>query len=234
MLSRRTAPCACIRKLITEGSPACPRNPAAGYPRALQPAVPEQIPRTCRPAMYRPGGGPDSEHAAEYQGASARPCYSYCMISPIRGNFPAPGVQVPPRTHQDERLTCGYAMGRHSPELGTGCFRRSGPWGAIRSRLRNDNGHRRPDRLADLRVRRGWMPVSGSRAYTHWPTAATPSTPQTRHYSERRHVGFPAKAQIAEYDRLLVGCRGSKLSADRPFRRLHGASNIDSGAAHIR
>jgi len=38
--------------------------PLTPIPARLQSAVRAQIPRTCRPATYRPGGGPNSEHAA--------------------------------------------------------------------------------------------------------------------------------------------------------------------------
>jgi hypothetical protein len=52
-------------------------------------------------------------------------CYLYCMISPIRGNFPSMGVQVPPRTHMqlsDLGLSaCRYRTGKMR--------RRSQPWG---------------------------------------------------------------------------------------------------------
>ena len=55
----------------------------------------KQMNRTCRPAMYRPGGEPDSEHAAEYPGVSAP------FLSPLLHDFPIRGdrtgfcVQVP-------------------------------------------------------------------------------------------------------------------------------------------
>ena len=45
----------------------------------------KQMNRTCRPAMYRPGGEPDSEHAAEYPGVSAP------FLLPLLHDFPDPG-----------------------------------------------------------------------------------------------------------------------------------------------
>jgi hypothetical protein len=77
--------------------------------------------------------------------------YRGSMISPIRGDFTGFRVQVPPRTHHDERLTCGYAMGRHSPESGTRLFLQVRTMGVqVGSRLRNDNSHRQPARRADF------------------------------------------------------------------------------------
>jgi hypothetical protein len=50
---------------------------------------------TYRPAAYRAGKGRNSEHAVERPTHPPRLCYSYFMISPNRGNFTDPGVQVP-------------------------------------------------------------------------------------------------------------------------------------------
>jgi hypothetical protein len=59
-------------------------------------------------------------------------------------------LRVGPRAHHDELLTCKYAMGRHSPESGTWLFPQVRTMGVqVRSRLRNDNSHRQPYRLAD-------------------------------------------------------------------------------------
>src|SRR2546430_2959659 len=86
VLSCRTAPCAYVPKLITEGSPACPRSPAAGYPRALQPAAREQMPASAT----QPGTGQVAGQMANtLRNSRVRPprlCYLYCMISPIRGD----------------------------------------------------------------------------------------------------------------------------------------------------
>lgn len=43
-----------------------------------------------------PGGSINSEHAAEYPGTHVCSCYSYCMISPNRGDFTGFCVQSPP------------------------------------------------------------------------------------------------------------------------------------------
>jgi len=45
----------------------------------------KQMARTCRPAMHRPGGRPDSEHLAEYPGAFAP------ILLPLLHDFPDPG-----------------------------------------------------------------------------------------------------------------------------------------------
>ncbi len=95
VLSCRTAPCAYVPKLITEGSPACPRSPAAGYPRALRPAAREQMPASA--AQPRTAQVAD-KIANTPQNTRVRPprsCYSYCMISPTRGNRTGFRVQVP-------------------------------------------------------------------------------------------------------------------------------------------
>src|SRR4029077_13850346 len=52
-------------------------------------------PALAAPAMHRPGGGLNSEHAAEYPGALiSRSSYLCCMISPIRGDLTGFRVQV--------------------------------------------------------------------------------------------------------------------------------------------
>jgi len=154
------------------------------------------------------------------------------MISPIRGDFTGFRVQVPPRTHRDHDLTCGYAIGEHSPESGARLFLQVRTMGVqVGSRLRNGNSHRQPTGLRILRdVHKREVVASG----IHWgehavagcqlpgsrtaqrPTSATSSTPQTRHRSERRHIGFPAKAHIAGYTRLT--CPGANHPASGPCR----------------
>ena len=146
---------------------------------------------------------------------------------PVKGM----GVQVPPRTHRDHDLTCGYAIGEHSPESGARLFPQ------VRTRgvqIGPDCGTvtaivNRPacgfcvactsEKSWPLevtgRTRRGWIPVSGSRTAQR-PTSATSSTLQTRHRSERRHIGFPAKAHIAGYTRLT--CPGANHPASGPCR----------------
>ena len=162
------------------GQPALPAQPQQpGFRGALQPAVREQMPGP----IAQPCTSQVADQIANTpQNTRVRPPasgYSYCMISPIRGDFTGFRVQVPPRTHHDERLTCGYVMGRHSSESGTGCFRRSGPWGfksgpgcgtatAIVSqtdlRILRDVPSRKPWPVEDAgRMRRGWMLVSGTR-----------------------------------------------------------------------
>ena len=72
------------------------------------------------------------------------------------------------------------------------------------------------------RTRRGWMPVSG-RAYCATADFGTSSTPQTRHRSERRHIGFPAKAHISPVTR---GGHVQGLITPRPGRAgFHPASS---------
>ena len=142
---------------------------------------------------------------------------------PVKGM----GVQVPPRTHRDHDLTCGYAIGEHSPESGARLFLQVRTMGVqVGSRLRNGNSHRQPTGLRILRdVHKREVVASG----IHWgehavagcqlpgsrtaqrPTSATPSTPQTRHRSERRHIGFPAKATYRRLHALI--CPGANHPA---------------------
>src|SRR5271165_7123411 len=98
MLSCRTAPCACVPKLDTEVSPALPAQPSCRYLRALQSPVQEQMPA---PAAQPCTGQVVDEIANTPRNGRVRPpqsCYSYCMISPIRGDRTEIRVQVPPRT----------------------------------------------------------------------------------------------------------------------------------------
>ena len=61
------------------------------------------------------------------------------------------GVRVPPRTHHEERLTCGYTMGRYSSDSGTRLFPQVRIMGVqVGARLRNGNTHRQPDGPADF------------------------------------------------------------------------------------
>jgi hypothetical protein len=71
-------------KLITEGSPVCPRSPAAGTRGALQPAVREQMPDLPH-SHVRARQRPNSEHAAEWPGSSAR------IVLVLLHDFPDPG-----------------------------------------------------------------------------------------------------------------------------------------------
>jgi hypothetical protein len=63
-----------------------------------------------------------------------RVCYSYCMISPIRGNFTGIRVQVPPRTRQNPITACLRACGivtRAQPAAAAGDVPLSGLLSAI-------------------------------------------------------------------------------------------------------
>ena len=160
--------------------------------------------------MHRPGGGPATLWDTGMRPLRSR--YSYRMISPIRGDFTGFRVQVPPRTHHDQPLTCGYAMGRHSPELAQGCFCRSGPWGfksgpgcgtitAIVSQtdlqILRDAPSGKPWPAEDTgRMRRGWILVSGSRT-CRTPADCGHPVDATGHPGERRHVGFPREGATA-------------------------------------
>ena len=84
----------CVAPFITKAARSSPRSPAAEHPqgtaaadggRAVQSAVREQMPRTFRPAMHRPGREPDSEHAVEYPGTSA------AVLLLLLYDFPDPG-----------------------------------------------------------------------------------------------------------------------------------------------
>ena len=74
----------------------CTRMPACVGEDAL---LRGQMFRTCRSVVHRPGSGPDSEHAAEYPGASAP------AVLLLLHDFPDPGrshrfpCSSPPRTH---------------------------------------------------------------------------------------------------------------------------------------
>jgi hypothetical protein len=82
------------------------------------------------PPRTSPAVGPGSRTQREMPGACGhRRLSSTYGNFPKLGKFPAFRGSSPPRTHHDERLTCGYAMGWYSPESGQDCFRRSGPWG---------------------------------------------------------------------------------------------------------
>jgi hypothetical protein len=72
-------------KLIMEGGPVCPRSPAAGYPRGAAASGAGAHARTWHIATYEPGSGPDSEHAAEWPGASA------ALALLLLHDFPDPG-----------------------------------------------------------------------------------------------------------------------------------------------
>jgi hypothetical protein len=65
----------------------------------LQSAVRRSYPRTCRPATYKPGDGPSSEHATDYPGAATR--------LGLLHDFPDPG-----RFHR-------AAIGRHAEAVTT-------------------------------------------------------------------------------------------------------------------
>jgi hypothetical protein len=56
-------------------------------------------PRTCPSAVQKPGSDQITNTPQNTRVRLPASCYSYCMISPIRGNFTGFGVQVPPRTH---------------------------------------------------------------------------------------------------------------------------------------
>ena len=90
---------------------------------------------------------------------------------PVKGM----GVQVPPRTHRDHDLTCGYAIGEHSPESGARLFPQVRTMGVqVGSRLRNGNSHRQPTGLRILRdVHKREVVASGSYwANTPWLDAS--------------------------------------------------------------
>jgi hypothetical protein len=76
-------------RLIMEGSPVCSRSPAAGYPRRAAASGAGAHARTCHIATYEPGSGPDSEHAAEWPGSSAR------LVLLLLHDFPDPGKIAP-------------------------------------------------------------------------------------------------------------------------------------------
>jgi hypothetical protein len=70
--------------------------------------------RTCRPAMYRPGGGRNSELAAEYPDAFTMLALPLLHDFPEPGNFPSQGVQVPPRTQILVRFPLIHALLEHA------------------------------------------------------------------------------------------------------------------------
>ena len=107
VLSRITAPYAYVPELITEGSPACPRGPAAG-PGALQPGEQMSV-----PAVRSHAGQVPDQIANTLRNSQAHPsrsCCFYCMISPIRGNRTGFRVQVPPSD-----TTLPYMFGQRRP-----------------------------------------------------------------------------------------------------------------------
>jgi hypothetical protein len=97
-----------------------PRSPAAEGPRGAATSGAGADDRSCCTATYRPAGGSDGEHAAEYPAVPSRSRYSYRMISPIRGDFTGFRVQVPPRTHMqlpDLRLSACRMGRRATPQV---------------------------------------------------------------------------------------------------------------------
>jgi hypothetical protein len=73
------------------------------------------------------------------------------------------GVQVPPRTHRDHELTCGYAIGAALEAHSSRSFlqvRAMGVRAGFRSR--NDNNTLRPRRMSKLRFN-GRSPLTGHR-----------------------------------------------------------------------
>ena len=66
--------------------------------------------------------------------------------SPVWGCTTTGGVQVPPRTHRDHRLTCGYVIGQHFATVRCRLFPQVRTMGVQDgSKLRNGNSHRLPD-----------------------------------------------------------------------------------------
>ena len=66
---------------------------------ALQPAVREQMPRTCRSAIHRPGGRTNIEHFTECASGFFLLLLLLFHDFPDPGNFPRLRVQISPRTH---------------------------------------------------------------------------------------------------------------------------------------
>jgi hypothetical protein len=66
----------------------------------------EEDARTCRPAMHRPGGRRNSEHAAEYPDASAP------LLLPLLHDFPDPG-----RSHRFPCSSPPSDTSRRTPDL---------------------------------------------------------------------------------------------------------------------
>jgi len=80
-----------------------------------------------------------------------------------------------PRTHHHERLTCGYAIGEHSPESDKKLFPQVRTMGVqVGSRLRNGNSHRQPTGLAVITLRRA-VPVLRPARSGSCPGAASAS-----------------------------------------------------------
>lgn len=75
--------------LNTKGGPAYPRSPAAECRQGAAASGAEAEDRSCSTATYRPGNGADSEHAAEYPGASA----PFLLL--LLHDFPRSG-EIPP------------------------------------------------------------------------------------------------------------------------------------------
>jgi hypothetical protein len=115
-----SAKCSRTERCLTRGPPRSSRKAALS---GLRSSVVETPPgpaeprghggkdaRTCRPAMYRPGGGRNSELAAEYPDAFTMLVLLLLHDFPIRGDFTGFRVQVP-RTRQIPMVCCFRACG---------------------------------------------------------------------------------------------------------------------------
>ncbi len=72
-------------------------------------------------------------------------------------------IQVPPRTHRDHELTCGYAIGAALEAHGSRSFLQVRAMGVqVGFRSRNDNNTLRPRRMSKLRFN-GRSPLTGHR-----------------------------------------------------------------------
>jgi hypothetical protein len=95
MQPRRTVPCAHVPRAHHGKERPARAAQLPGTPRALQPAVREQVPAR---AAQPPAGQIAGQMANTPRNTRVRPphsCYSYCMISPLGGDLTGFRVQVP-------------------------------------------------------------------------------------------------------------------------------------------
>ena len=143
---------------------------------ALQPAVREQMPRTCRSAIHRPGGRTNIEHFTECASGFFLLLLLLFHDFPDPGNFPRLRVQISPRTH-------GVEVPRDtSPGIGWVPASKATPPRASASRSPSGQcGHIDVARMSSRSPRYAPLNQLGQGNYAQRPGSSNPAPHRPRH-----------------------------------------------------